>query len=99
MFYHVAFMREIDGRQRDIFFSYIIPYIQFCPIADWKYSYILTFVYPAVVGTPQLGSLQFWVPLAKFIFNQKYSLFCSRFLFVSSCAADTGVKSKFFYGV
>src|SRR6188768_1537652 len=93
---HFSFMSKIDRRQLYLLMTYIIPDIQFCPVTDWKYSYIFPFMNSTIIDVPKFGSLQFWIPLSKLISYRKDPFFGPRFFFITSCAADTTIKFEFF---
>src|SRR5688572_18591066 len=93
---HFSFMCKIDRWQLDLFMTYIIPDIQFCPVADRKHSYIFPFMNSTVINIPKLGSLQFWIPLSKLISYGKDPFFGSGFFFITPCTADTTIKFEFF---
>src|SRR5688572_26045872 len=93
---YISFMRKIDRRQLDLFMTYIIPDIQFCPVTDGKHSYIFPFMNSTVINIPKLGSLQFWIPLSKLISYGKNSFLSPCFFFITPCTADTTIKFEFF---
>src|SRR5436190_19433415 len=96
MLYYFSFMRKIDRGQLDPFMTYIIPDIQFCPVADRKYSYIFSFMNSAIINIPKLRSLQFWIPLSKLISYRKDPFFSSRLFFITPCTTNTTIKFEFF---
>src|SRR5450759_1821277 len=99
MFQHFSFMSEINRRQFDFFATYIIPYIQLCPVTNRECTNIFSFMNFTIVYIPYLWSLKFGVPLTKLISNRKYSFFGSCFFFVSSCSADKCIKFELFNNI
>src|SRR5450432_4542944 len=99
MFYYFSLMSKINRRQFYLFSLYIVPYIQFGPVAYRECTNVLTFVNFSIVCVPQFGPLQFGIPLPEFISHRKYSFLGSCLFFVSSCAADQCIKFELFNNI
>ncbi len=93
---HISFMGKINRWQFNFFPSYIIPDIEFCPVADWKNAHIFSFLNFTIVDIPEFWSLSFRIPLSEFIPHRKYSFFGPRFFLISSGASNACIKPKFF---
>eukprot|EP01136_Pigoraptor_vietnamica_P028814 Opistho-1_new@86698 len=95
MLQHFTVVSKVDRRQFYFFPAYIVPDIQFCPVADGEYPHIFSFVNTAVVCIPEFGTLQFGIPLSEFIPYRKDPFFGTGLLFIAPGTTYAGVKFEF----
>src|SRR3954467_2211245 len=84
-------MSKVQGRDRDVFFPDIVPYIHFSPVTDGEYTEVFALVFTTVENIPQLRTLVLRVPLTKFITMREKTLFSTCFFFITTGAADSRI--------
>ena len=85
----------VEVRKFDIFIQNILPYIQFCPVADGEHLKCSPMVFFPLKIFHSSGRLVFGIPLTEFISVRKESLLCPCFLLIAPASADCDINFQF----
>src|SRR6266571_7190037 len=86
-------VREVDGRDLELFPGDVVPDIELGPVRQRKDPDVLAPVNPGVVQAPQLGPLVLRVPLAELVAEGEHPLLRPGLLLVPAGAAEYRVEA------
>ena len=92
---HLAVVREVQVRQRDVLARDVQPHVELGPVADREGAHVLARADARVEQRPQLGALLLRLPLAEAVAVAEDALLGARLLLVAPRAAHQHVEAVF----